>query len=152
MADAHRADLAPLLAEQRQVVARRVMAGASGAEITMAQADFVDGLIIGRYRNVARQGNEALASAGFQQCCVVALGGYGRREMAPFSDVDLMVLYRPDAAMIVPDFVRELLHPMWDVGFQVGHSVRTIQDCLSLGLTDATVRTSMMEARFLAGS
>ena len=152
MADADRADLAPLLAEQRQVVARRVMAGASGAEITMAQADFVDGLIIGRYRNVARQGNEALASVGFQQCCVVALGGYGRREMAPFSDVDLMVLYRPDAAMIVPDFVREILHPMWDVGFQVGHSVRTIQDCISLGLTDATVRTSMMEARFLAGS
>jgi len=141
-----------LLSEQRAVIQQRVMQGASGAEVAAAQTDLVDGLIIGRYRNAARQGDDAWANAAFQHCCLVALGGYGRREMAPYSDVDLMVLYRPDAAKIVPEFVRQVLHPLWDIGFQVGHSVRTIPDCVGLGLADVTVRTSMMEARFLAGS
>ncbi|ALA57697.1 [protein-PII] uridylyltransferase [Nitrospira moscoviensis] len=150
--DADGATVGAVLAEQRQAIAQRLMEGASGTEIVAAQTDLVDGLIIGRYRNAARQGDEAVMSAAFQHCCLVALGGYGRREMAPYSDVDLMVLYRPEVAKIVPEFVRQVLHPLWDVGFQVGHSVRTIQDCLSLGLTDVTVRTSMMEARFLTGN
>ena len=152
MADAEGATVGALLAEQRQAIAQRLMDGASGTDIVAAQTDLVDGLIIGRYRNAARHGDDALKSAAFQHCCLVALGGYGRREMAPYSDVDLMVLYRPEAAKLVPEFVRQVLHPLWDIGFQVGHSVRTIQDCLSLGLTDVTVRTSMMEARFLTGS
>ncbi|MDP3091750.1 MAG: [protein-PII] uridylyltransferase [Nitrospira sp.] len=140
-----------MLAEQRQAIARRLMDGASGAELVVAQTDLADGLIVGRYRNAARQGGEAMMTAAFQQCCLVAIGGYGRRELSPYSDIDLMVLFRPEAQKIVPDFVRQVLHPLWDIGFQVGHSVRTIADCISLGLSDATVRTSMMEARFLTG-
>jgi [protein-PII] uridylyltransferase len=149
--EADGATVGALLAEQRQALAQRLMEGASGAEIVAAQTDLVDGLIIGCYRKAARQGGNALMSAAFQHCCLVAIGGYGRREMAPYSDVDLMVLYRPDIARVVPEFVRQVLHPLWDIGLHVGHSVRTIQDCLSLGLTDVTVRTSMMEARFLTG-
>jgi [protein-PII] uridylyltransferase len=152
MSEADGPTVGALLAEQRQAIAQRLMDGTSGAEIVAAQTDLVDGLIIGRYRNAARQGDDALMSAAFQHCCLVALGGYGRREMAPYSDVDLMVLYRPEAAKLVPEFVRQVLHPLWDIGFQVGHSVRTVQDCLSLGLSDVTVRTSMMEARFLTGN
>ncbi len=140
------------LAEQRQVLARSAMDGATGTDLVAAQTDLVDGLIIGRYRHAAQHGQEVLRTAAFQDCCLVALGGYGRREMAPYSDVDLMVLYRPDVVKVVPELVRQVLHPLWDVGFQVGHSVRTIQDCLSLGLSDVTVRTSVMEARFLAGN
>ncbi|MFO0706408.1 MAG: [protein-PII] uridylyltransferase [Nitrospira sp.] len=141
-----------VLAEQRQAIAHRLMDGASGADVVAAQTDLVDGLIVGRYRNAVRQGGDAMMVAGFQHCCLVALGGYGRRELAPYSDIDLMVLFRPEAAKVVPDFVRQVLHPLWDIGFQVGHSVRTIADCVSLGLSDATVRTSMMEARFLTGN
>jgi len=141
-----------LLAEQRQVIQQRLLAGASGDEVVAATTDLVDGLIIGRYRTAARTGGEALTTAGFQQCCLVAIGGYGRRELAPHSDIDLMFLFHPDAAKVVPELVKQVLHPLWDCGFQVGHSVRTIQDCIDLGLADLTVRTSMMEARFLAGS
>lgn len=151
----HEADagsVGALLRQQCAAIHQRLMEGASGADAVAAQTDLVDGLIIGRYRNAARQGDEAFMAAAFQHCCLVALGGYGRREMVPYSDVDLMVLYRPEAAKVVPDFVRQVLHPLWDIGFQVGHSVRTIQDCISLGLTDVTVRTSMMEARFLTGN
>ncbi len=150
----HEASLAvsQLLAEQRQAIQQRLLAGASGEEVVAATTDMVDGLIIGRYRTAARTGGEALTTAGFQQCCLVAIGGYGRRELAPHSDIDLMFLFHPDAAKLMPELVKQVLHPLWDSGFQVGHSVRTIQDCLDLGVADLTVRTSMMEARFLAGS
>ena len=141
-----------VLAEQRRVIGQRVMGGASGAETLAAMTDLVDGLIVGRYREVVRHGGEALANAGLRQCCVMALGGYGRRELAPHSDIDLMFLYRPGADDAAKSFVRSVLHPLWDCGFHVGHSVRTIHDCVELALTDSTVKTSMMEARFLSGS
>ena len=140
------------LADQREAIHQRLLTGASGDEVVAMTTDVVDGLIVGQYRTAARTGGEAFTTAGFQHCCLVALGGYGRREMAPHSDIDLMFLFHPDAAKVIPELVKQVLHPLWDSGFQVGHSVRTIQDCVDLGLADLTVRTSMMEARFLAGS
>src|SRR5690349_24224661 len=86
-----------LLARQRRTFHERLLAGASGAEIVSAFAEFVDALVIGRYRNAVRTADEKISVAGLQHCCLVALGGYGRRELAPYSDVDLMFLYRPDA-------------------------------------------------------
>lgn len=141
-----------VLDEHRALVARRVMAGASGAETLAAMTEFVDGLIIGRYREAIRQGGDDMATVGMQQCCLMALGGYGRRELAPQSDIDLMFLYQAGTGKAVESLVRAVLHPLWDCGFQVGHSVRTIADSIELAETDVTVKTSMMEARFLAGS
>ena len=141
-----------VLDEHRALVARRVMAGASGAETLAAMTEFVDGLIIGRYREAMRQGGDEMTTIGMQQCCLMALGGYGRRELAPQSDIDLMFLYQAGTGKAVESLIRAVLHPLWDCGFQVGHSVRTIADSIELAETDATVKTSMMEARFLAGS
>lgn len=146
------ADLGLFLAEQRRVIGQRVMGGVSGAETLAAMTDLVDGLIVGRYREAVRHGGEDLANAGLRQCCVMALGGYGRRELAPHSDIDLMFLFRPGAEDAAKSFVRAVLHPLWDCGFQVGHSVRTIAGTIELAQADSTVKTSMMEARFLAGS
>jgi len=144
--------LLQVLDEHRAHIAQRVMAGASGAETLAAMTEFVDGLIVGRYRDAVRQGGDDMATVGMQQCCVMALGGYGRRELAPQSDIDLMFLFEAGAEKPVESLVRAVLHPLWDCGFQVGHSVRTIADSIELAETDATVKTSMMEARFLAGS
>lgn len=140
------------LVERREMIQQRLLDGASGAEAMEALTELVDGLIIGRYRNGLRQLGEAAEIAASQACCLVALGGYGRRELAPHSDIDIMVLFKPDAKELIPDLVKIVLHPLWDAGFQVGHSVRTIQECLDLAVEDLTIRTSMMEARFLAGS
>ena len=141
-----------VLAERRRVIAQQVLGGASGAETQAAMTDLVDGLIVGRYRDAVRHGNEVIANAGLGECCVMALGGYGRRELAPHSDIDLMFLFRTGVDDTAKSFVRAVLHPLWDCGFQVGHSVRTLADSIELGQTDSTVKTSMMEARFLAGS
>lgn len=140
------------LTERREMIVQRVLAGASGAEAMEALTELIDGLIIGRYRNGLRQLGEAAEITASQSCCLIALGGYGRRELAPHSDIDLMVLFQSEAQAMVPELVKTVLHPLWDAGFQVGHSVRTIQECLDLAAEDLTICTSMMEARFLAGS
>ncbi|MBI4402164.1 MAG: [protein-PII] uridylyltransferase [Nitrospirae bacterium] len=140
------------LAAQRQALTQRLLEGASGTEVMAALSELVDTVIIGRYRDALREAEETTVIAGSQRCCLVALGGYGRRELAPFSDIDVMFLFRPEAQDVVPTLSRQVLHHLWDLGFQVGHSVRTIQDCIELAATDLTIRTSMMEARFLAGS
>jgi [protein-PII] uridylyltransferase len=141
-----------VLAEQRRLIGERVLAGASGGEIFSAMTDLVDALILERCDKAVRHGGEVVAEAGLRQCCVVALGGYGRRELAPYSDIDLMFLFRSGAKDAVEAFVRAVLHPLWDRGFQVGHSVRTLTDSIELARADSTVKTSMMEARFLAGN
>ena len=140
------------LADQRRAIHQRLLAGASGAEVMAALTELVDGLLIGRYREAVRTTGGEAVTAGFQHCCLVALGGYGRRELAPYSDIDIMFLFRPEAGTTVASLSRQVLHHLWDIGFQVGHSVRTIQDCVELAATDVTIQTSMMEARFLAGS
>ena len=141
-----------LLSDRRRAIHQRLLDGASGAEIVSAFSELVDGLIIGRYRNAVRKADEPVAFAGSQHCCLVALGGYGRRELAPYSDIDLMFLFDAEAGEAAAVLSRAVLHHLWDLGFQVGHSVRTIRDCLELAPTDLAIKTSMMEARYLAGS
>lgn len=146
------AELSAKLAQRRQAIKERLLEGATGAEVVGALTELIDELIIGRYRRAVRQMDEQGAVEASQHCCLVALGGYGRRELAPYSDIDIMFLYRPGAFETISLLSRQVLHDLWDLGFQVGHSVRTIADCLELGSSDLTIRTSMMEARFLAGS
>ena len=149
-----RAETAPVsaLAGHRQALRQRLLDGASGAEVMAALTEFVDGLIIDRYRNAMRQAGEGAQVAGAQHCCLVALGGYGQRELAPYSDIDIMFLYSEEAGEAAPTLFREVLHHLWDLGFQVGHSMRTIQDCIELAAKDLTIRTAMMTSRFMTGS
>src|SRR5262249_62383235 len=82
---------------------------------------------------------------------VVALGGYGRRELHPLSDIDLMVVYDGELSPYVQRMMQELLYSLWDLSLQVGHSLRSLDDCVAMARTDFPSRTSMQEARFLAG-
>jgi [protein-PII] uridylyltransferase len=81
-------------------------------------------------------------------CALLALGGYGRGELNPYSDIDLMFLCQktpPDSV------VRETLYFLWDVGYTLGHSVRTRRDAVQMAESDLTAQTAMMEARFVDG-
>jgi [protein-PII] uridylyltransferase len=81
----------------------------------------------------------------------VAVGGYGRNELMPGSDIDLLVLLPDDADDRFNPGLESLLTLLWDIGLEVGHSVRTIDDCVEQSLADITVATNLMEARLLAG-
>ena len=81
-------------------------------------------------------------------CALLALGGYGRGEMNPYSDIDLMFLCHKTPP---EDVVRETLYLLWDAGYTLGHSVRTRRDVIKMADVDLTAQTAMREARFLEG-
>jgi [protein-PII] uridylyltransferase len=82
---------------------------------------------------------------------LVATGGYGRGELFPFSDVDVLVLLESEPAAAERERIEQLIGMFWDVGLEIGHSVRTVDACVELARADITIETSLLEARLLAG-
>jgi len=86
-----------------------------------------------------------------ERIAVFAVGGYGRGEMAPQSDVDLLFLTPYKITPWAESVIESMLYILWDLRLKVGHASRTIRDCLRLGSEDFTIRTALLENRFLAG-
>lgn len=84
--------------------------------------------------------------------CLIAVGGYGRGELFPYSDVDLLVLLPDKANETVSLHIESMIGLFWDIGLAVGHSVRNLQECMDEAQKDVTVQTNLLEARFLAGN
>src|SRR5438477_4333815 len=123
--------------------------GASGENLVRAHARFMDDVIVALSQLVADDAEAAgLAPTAF---VVVALGGYGRGELHPSSDIDLMIVYDGELSPYVQRVMQELLYTLWDLGLQVGHSLRSLEDCVAMARTDFPSRTSMQEARLVVG-
>ncbi len=119
--------------------------GASGIEIAAELSELVDATLTKLWYELPEEGRNSFA--------VTALGGYGRYEMSPHSDVDVMILFQNEEAKIKnSDAAQKFLHSMWNIGFDVGHSVRTIADCLNLYQTDVDVWASILETRYVCGN
>jgi [protein-PII] uridylyltransferase len=91
------------------------------------------------------------ASMG-EGCAIAAVGGYGRAKLAPGSDIDLLFIlpkaHRADSELAI----EPILYMLWDLGQKIGHSTRTVNECLVDARTDVTIRTSLLEARFILGN
>lgn len=86
-----------------------------------------------------------------EQLAVVAVGGYGRKTLAPGSDIDLLFLLPYKQTPWGESTVEYILYMLWDMGLKVGHATRNIDECCRLSLDDITIRTAMLEARFICG-
>jgi [protein-PII] uridylyltransferase len=82
---------------------------------------------------------------------LVGVGGYGRGELFPYSDVDLLILLDEPANAITQAKLEELVQMLWDLGLEIGHSIRTVDECMSESKADITVQTSLLEARLVTG-
>ena len=82
---------------------------------------------------------------------VIAVGGYGRAEMAPYSDVDLLFLTPYKQTAWGENVIESILYILWDLGLKVGHSVRNVEESLRLARSDITIRTALLENRFISG-
>jgi [protein-PII] uridylyltransferase len=87
-----------------------------------------------------------------EHIAVIGVGGYGRGEMAPFSDVDLLFLTPYKITAWAESVIESMLYILWDLRLKVGHSSRTIKDCIRLGADDFTICTAMLEHRFITGN
>ena len=124
--------------------------GLGGLEIASARSYQVDQVVSHACQIAVAEAGPA-ARLALEGCAVVALGGYGRGELAPFSDVDLLFLHQGRAAVAVRAFVEQVLQLLWDVGLTVGHSFRTVAECLEEARRDLHSRTALAEARLVAG-
>ncbi|NLS02078.1 [protein-PII] uridylyltransferase [Rhizobium sp. P32RR-XVIII] len=82
---------------------------------------------------------------------VTAVGGYGRGTLAPGSDIDLLFLFQPKPAEETHKAVEFMLYVLWDMGLKVGHATRTIEECIALSRSDMTIRTAILEMRYICG-
>ncbi len=86
-----------------------------------------------------------------ERLAVLAVGGYGRAEMAPYSDIDLLFLVPHKRAPWVETVIETMLYILWDMRLKIGHATRSPGDCIRLGREDFTIRTALLESRFLGG-
>ena len=134
------------LVEGRALVFERHRQGAGGQDVVRAISALTDDVIGELFRTIS--------AAGAQPFALVATGGYGRRELAPRSDVDLLALLpassdsrRAEATRVAEDLHRAL----WDTGLEAGYAARTLEECLHLAREDHTIRTALLDGRLIAG-
>jgi [protein-PII] uridylyltransferase len=117
--------------------------GAPIGSLVMARSQLIDGV-------VRRVWTDFLGDT--RSAALIAVGGYGRQELQPASDLDILVLLDPEAGQELKETVGDLLTFLWDIGLEPGHSVRTVADCVEAALDDVTIMTNLIEARHLAGN
>lgn len=120
--------------------------GCSGHELLIRQTELVDAFVIERFHAA-----EAVRAAG-NGIALIALGGYGRRELYPCSDIDLLLLHDRAAGNKMREAAEAVLYPLWDAGFEVGHSVRGVKDAVSFAAEEYLFQVALLDARLLAGS
>ncbi len=139
-------------AEARAQVKERMESGTTpGVAVARALSALQDTTIQVIFDFAVRHFYSAPNPTKSERLAIVATGGYGRGLLAPFSDIDLLFI-RPFKETPWDESVIEfILHMLWDMGLKVGHATRSIPECVRLGKQDFTIRTSLLEARYLWG-
>ena len=140
------------LADGHAEFLRRHEAGCSGVELCAAISDLRDEVLLDLTEAAMADLDAAGPNGLCREIALVAHGGYGRRDVAPSSDVDLMILHAPRAAERVAPLAERLLRDVFDVGLTLGHSVRTPEQACRMAGGEAMVCTSLLESRRLRGS
>lgn len=120
-------------------------------ETVRAIAQLTDALVIAVHHVATTRLHPQQSASDTQRLAVLAVGGYGRAEMAPASDVDLLFLVPWKTTAWTESVVESMLYMMWDLKLKIGHSIRSLDDCLRLGAADITIRTSLVEHRLVTG-
>jgi [protein-PII] uridylyltransferase len=130
-------------------------AGGGGLEVCHARAVVMD-LLLRHLWHTAKAALTDAAQKEFPPVALVGIGGYGRAELNPHSDIDFMFLHSGQVAGNRPlphlsKIIDGILYPLWDIGLKVGHSVRSVEDCVKVANTDMQSKTSLIEARLIVG-
>lgn len=113
-------------------------------ELIENRCDFYDALLIQLWQEIGLSEQQGIS--------LIAVGGYGRREMFPLSDLDFLILVEQTPSPEIEEKITQFIQFLWDCGFEVGNSVRTLEQCESEGKQDITIATNLLEARFLTGN
>jgi [protein-PII] uridylyltransferase len=138
------------LAEVRAATFERHLAGAGGIEIVHALTAAVDDLMRALFRYADDEHSQKYSRLN-QRLAIVARGGYGREELNPYSDIDLLFLHDYKPGPYAEIVTETILHALWDAGLTVGYSVRNTNECIKMAAEDLKEKTAILDARFLFG-
>jgi [protein-PII] uridylyltransferase len=125
--------------------------GAGGIDLVRVNAQFFDSLICFLFETSKRSYYKKYPKLEFP-VAILAVGGYGRMDLCPQSDIDLLFLYHYKLNPFVEAVTEEMLYSMWDIGLTVGHAVRNVKEALSYAAEDSSIRTALMDYRFVCGN
>jgi [protein-PII] uridylyltransferase len=132
------------LIRTKNLMAQTVSTYSSPREFLRQHSDMVDSLVRKAFQNAQSQ-------VSSPSVCLMAVGGYGRAELAPHSDIDLLLLYSASKKGDLPPLVEKILYPLWDLGMDVSCSSRSISECLKMAQSDLHIKTSLIDGRYLDG-
>jgi len=139
------------LAKGREEIRSRFFEDHDGAACVAANCFLIDQIVRVLYDSISRHLYSAPNPTDAERLAIVAVGGYGRGELAPQSDVDLLFLHNRKPAARVDQVVETILYTLWDVGLKVGHSTRSVDECLRQAKADWTICTALLETRYIWG-
>lgn len=128
------------------------MSGLASIQTCAKFSSIIDAIVTQLYEAILTEHAEGTARELRERISIVPVGGYGRRQLAPFSDLDLMVLYTGKLDETVRRFTQRFTQDLYDAGMKPGHSLRTAAEAVQLARSDAVIGTSLIEARLLLGS
>jgi [protein-PII] uridylyltransferase len=131
--------------------AQRLEYGLGGVEVARLYAAAADDMLTSLWRFATERLYPAPNPTEAERLSLIAVGGYGRGVLAPFSDLDLLFLRPWKSIPRTEQVIEFMLYVLWDLGVKVGQSARSVDECLALAKSDMTVRTALLEARPLAG-
>lgn len=139
------------LAKGQAEVQRRFFESHDGAKAVLSYAYLIDQLIRVIHDTASTHIYPAANPTNAEKLCILAVGGYGRGELAPYSDIDLLFVHEYKISPRVEQVVEEVLYTLWDVGLKVGHATRSVDECMRQAKADVTIKTAMLEARYVWG-
>jgi [protein-PII] uridylyltransferase len=143
--------LKPVLGSVREAIAQHFSLHSDGMATGRALTAVMDETLAGLYRIASLVVYPSASQTVADSMQVVALGGYGRGVLAPYSDVDVMFLLPYKRTARAEQIVEFVLYVLWDLGVKIGHSVRSVEECVRLSKTDMVIRTSLLDMRGLTG-
>ncbi|OJY70033.1 MAG: [protein-PII] uridylyltransferase [Sphingobium sp. 66-54] len=140
------------LAHGREEVSRRLARNPTrGREAVTAQAFLMDQLVRLLFDATVRSLYPISNPTASERIALIAVGGYGRGEMAPYSDVDIGFITPYKPTTWTEQVIESMLYALWDLGLKIGHSSRSIDETIHMAKADLTIRTALLEARFIWG-
>ena len=147
-------ELKDFCAKERERIYSRHCFGIGGREIVEEYTRLADIVIQRIYQASIRADNGGSKLSEDIPIAILALGGYGREALNPYSDIDIMLVYNPSELNVsqVEPLANQLITTLWDIGFEVGHSCRSLKECVRATYDDIFSKTSMLEARYIVGA
>ena len=139
------------MADGREAIRRQLEADGKGRACAGRLSALQDVMIEALFDFATQRVYPAANPSAAERICLAAVGGYGRAMMAPGSDVDLLFLFPYKPTPWLENVTEYVLYMLWDLGLKVGHGTRSVSECMRMAKADMTIRTALLEARFICG-